>query len=245
MRGRTLILAGVAAILPAIAAFPESGAAIGATATAFAPPQTPMVLTRTVWRTLYDGKEIVSRRRYNVQIRPDGTGFEVTGELIDSVVDAPPQLAVLAEMERRRPETTLFPLQLDAGGRILAIPGAVDAAARDQGAQAAQQLVQASQIATPDKEQAASLIDQIAGAGGTARWPADLFNPARLLQQDRRRIALPGGGEGEITVSIAVHGQLHGGLPRMTERTVVTALEGTRKTTREQWVLEPDTPAHH
>jgi hypothetical protein len=240
MKGGAIFLAGVAAILPSAAAFSESKSAPADQVLRFAPSDGPLILTRTVWRALVDGKEIISRKRYAVQIVPDGDGFQVTGQLIDSAVDAPPALAALAEMERRRPEASLLPIQLDAGGRILPCPRASDPAAHQQGARVAQRLIQASQITRHDKDQAESLIDQIANAGGIAQWPTDLFNPSREIQREKRRVALPGGSEGAIEVSITVDGLHYGNLPGSVERTVVTELEGTRKITREQWTFGSD-----
>ncbi len=238
MKVGALFLAGVAAALPSAAAFSEAMAAPSTNASSFAPTSNPLILTRTVWRELQDGKEIVARRRYAVRIMSDGAGFTVVGEQIDSAVEAPAALAALAEMERRRSEVSLFPMQLDANGQILAEQRGFDPAARSGSVRVAQQFVQASDMANADKVLTGSLIDQIAKAGGIAQWPSDLFNPTRQNQQEIRCMALPGGMEGEVTISITVHGQLQGGLPRAVERMVVTKLEGTRKVTREQWTLE-------
>lgn len=240
MKSSALFLAGVAAILPSVVAGSAIGPNLSAPAAHFAPPSDPIMLTRTVWRSLYDGKEIVSRRRYAIRFVPRGDGFAVFGELIESTVEAPPGLAALAEMERRRVEASLFPLQLNASGRIVPAPQSLDRGAHRQGARMAQQMVRASQLTNPDKDQAESLIDQLAGIGGGADWPMDLFNPERQKRQEMRRMALPGGGEGEINVSLTVQGLLQGGLPQTVERTVVTELAGTRKITREQWMLEAE-----
>ena len=250
MTGRAIFLAGVAAILPTAAAFPESATNQEAQVYQFSPPDVPLILTRTVWRSLVDGKEIISRKRYAVRIIADGDGFKVTGALFESTVEAPPPLAALAEMERRRSDPALLPIRLDPDGRILAAPGGFDPAARQPGTRVAQRLVRSSNIAGADKDQADSLIDQIAKAGGIAQWPSDLFNPSRQSQHEQRRMALPGGNEGEIDVSITVHGQRQGGqwqggLPATVERTVVTELDGTRKVSREQWTFEHDTAPTH
>lgn len=238
MKGRRLFLAGVAAILPSAMALSAAQPAQNAPASQFAPPSAPLVLTRTVWRALHDGKQIVIQRRYRLRIIRHGDGFKVDGELIDCSVEAPPSLAALAEMERSRPDEALFPVQLDASGRILANPAPEKPRLHRQGGREAMAAVRNSAIANPDKAQAASLIDQIVNAGGVAPWPSDLFHPARPEQREQRRIALPGGGQGDISVTIAAHGLLQGGLPRLVERTVVTELDGTRKVSREQWTIE-------
>ena len=86
MTRRALFLAGVAAILPTAAVFPESATNQAAQVYQFSPPDVPLILTRTVWRSLVDGKEIVSRKRYAVRIVADGDGFKVTGALFESAV---------------------------------------------------------------------------------------------------------------------------------------------------------------
>ena len=240
MKNRALFLAGVAAILPSVVAGSTIGTDLSAPAAHFAPPSDPIMLTRTVWRSLYDDKEIVSRRRYAIRFVPRGDGFAVFGELVESAVDAPPALFALAELERSRADSFLFPMQLDSNGRMVAEKQSLDSAVHGQGARTAQQMVRASQLTNPEKDQAESLIDQMAGIGGGADWPMDLINPERQKRQEMRRMKLPGGGEGEINVSLTVQGLLQGGLPRTVERTVVTELAGTRKITREQWVLETE-----
>lgn len=244
MKGRALFLAGAAAILPTAVAL---SAEAPAQSVQFAPPDTPLLLSRTVWRSLLDGKEIVSHRRYRVRIVPHGDGYEVDGELIDCSVEAPPPLAALAELERSRPEGALFPAYLDANGRILGNPGSGPGpgnpasgpgpAVRREGAREAKRLVNNSAVASPDKAQITSHIDQIVNGAGAAAWPADLFNPVRPESREHRRITLPDGSQGDISVTVAAHGRLGGGLPHSVERTVVSELEGTRKVSREQWTI--------
>ena len=244
MRDRALFLAGIAAILPSTMAFSATVSEPGALSARFTPPGAPLVLTRTVWRSLRDGKEIVSKRRYAVRISPHGSGYEVEGELIDSSVEAPPQLAMLAELERTRPDGALFPAYLDANGQIQGSPSTSNPALRQEGMGEARRLVSGSAMASPDKVQAISLIDQIVKGAGAASWPSDLFHPIRPEQREQRRVTLPDGSEGGISVTLAAHGYLPGGLARSVERTVVTELEETRKVSREEWTIETGTGAH-
>lgn len=244
MKRRALFLVGVAAILPSAIAASAGVPAQSAATAHFAPPSTPLLLTRTIWRSLHDGKTIVSQRRYRIRIVPHGDGYEVNGELIDSSVEAPPPLAALAEMERTRPDGALFPAYLDSNGRIIDPPSAGQAtfnegpALRQKGAREARRIAADSAAPNPGQAQITSFIDQIVNGSGAAPWPSDLFNPAQPEWREQRRIALPDGSEGEITVTVAAHGQSSGGLPSSVERTVVTELGGTRKVSREQWTIE-------
>lgn len=243
MKGRALFLAGAAAILPAAVAASAEAPAHSLPNAQFAPPRTPLLLTRTIWRTLHDGKSIISHRRYRVRIVPHGDGYEVKGELIDCQVEAPPQLAALAALERARPDGTLFPAYLDGNGRMLdqasAGSGPGPGKLNLQGAREARRLVNQSAVSDPAKTQIATYLDQIVNGAGTSPWPTDLFNPARPETREQRRIALADGTNGAIAVTVAAHGWSPGRLPDLVERTVVTELDGTRKVSREQWTIEP------
>ena len=97
---RKALLAGAAALLPMVALSSHSTSAREATATAtFAPPQSSLVLTRELRRPLADGKEVVTRRSYEIAIVHDGDGYRVDGRLIDVEVDAPPALRALSTLE--------------------------------------------------------------------------------------------------------------------------------------------------
>ncbi len=240
LNARNLLLVGAAALLPAIAgtvsAQPPAMAALP-----FSPSESPQVLTRTVWRTLADGKQIIVRRRYAVQFTRQDNGYLLDGRLLDAAVDAPAMLAPLAELERRRGDEGLFPMQLDAAGQILANANATAEAPalRNIARQRSQGMLAAKPLAPAQQQESALFLKQVAAHGTLAAWPVDLFNPASAERSERRRIALPDGQEGEVSVSIKVLGAHQAGLPRAVERTVVTVLAGTSRTSREQWALTP------
>jgi hypothetical protein len=89
------------------------------------------------------------------------------------------------------------------------------------------------------QQESGAFLNQLSAQGVPTAWPADLFNPASGERSERRRIALPGGQEGEVHVSVKVIGSQPEGLPRSVERTVTTVLAGTARTSREQWTLAP------
>ena len=94
---RALLLAGIAAAAPLSAgqlADPHE-----LRESQFIPPAGPMVLTRTVWRELGDGAAIKVARTYRITITSDGDGYLVDGQPIATTVDAPKQVAALAEIE--------------------------------------------------------------------------------------------------------------------------------------------------
>ncbi len=237
VKKRALMLLGMTALAPLSA--PLVATAPDSAERQFSPPSGPMTLTRTVWRGLHDGKAIKVQRSYAITITPDGDGYRVDGTLIDAAVDAPPQLAILAELERQRSEPGLFPFRLDRQGRIqtpVAAPTATPSHPELSRAGAA--LVANAPLAAETRQQTRAMLDQVIGAarGGVA-WPVDLFNPASSLRQDHKVVHLPGGGKGEVAVSIAVDRASPGTLPRSVERTVTTSLDGTESVTREQWTM--------
>jgi hypothetical protein len=240
MSAKALLLLGAAALLP-----PLSGQVTAqpgdSVARPFAPTEAPLVLTRKVWRTLGDGKEIVVTRRYAVQFARRGDGYLLDGRLIDAAVEAPPVLAALAELERNRPEAGLFPVLLDGAGRIREVAGTQQdqPTPRESARNKAEEIITSAPMAAAQKQEAGAFLKQLAAQGVLAAWPADLFNPVPGERHEHRRIALPSGQEGEVDVSLKVEGALSSGLPRLVERTVTTVLAGTSRTSRERWTLGP------
>lgn len=226
---KAMWLAAAAAIAPAV---------VLAVPAAFAPDAAPLVLTRTVTREMNGGERLIVRRSWEVRMHRDGAGFAVEGRLIGCTVDAPPLLAPLARLEEARPDD-MFPLHLDSMGRMIAggigRTRTVDPAA----AQTARALLGKARLGAGDAEAAERFIAALAATGGSAAWPADLFNPAQARTETRRDVALPGGGAGTVAVITEVSGRLAGGLPREVARTVTTELGGVRRTSREEWTFAP------
>lgn len=230
---RVLLLAGVAAMLPLSAG---SRAEAPQAAGRFTPPSGPMKLTRTVWRGLFDGKAIKVERSYAITITPDGDGYRVDGTPIETLVDAPPQVAMVAELERKRSEIGLFPFHLDREGRIITQPTALPGDASLS--RAGSKLVAGANIPAGQRQETQAMLDQVIGATRSgAAWPTDLFNPASASRQDQREIALPGGTKGAVKVSIVADLGSPGQLPRSFERTVTTMLGDTESVTREEWTM--------
>ena len=241
MKPSSLFLAGVASLLPTQLAPLLAQTAPPAEVLAFQPPATPLVLSRTVWRSLRDGQEIMVRRRYEVRFSPYNGGYRLDGRLIDTAVAAPPPLALLAEIERTRPDAGIFPLHLDGHGRIISQQGRIAAgdSHRDAGDRARTILARStmdSQARQQSEQLAQSILDS---ALGGSSWPSDLFSPDARSRQERRVLALGGGQQGEIEVSVDVGTPGKDGLPHSVERRVATRIEGSSRFSREVWTLAP------
>ena len=229
-------LCGTAAVLPlaALSATPPAISAQGA----FAPPETRLVLTRVLHSPLADGKEVVARRSYAVRISPHGDGFRVDGELLDCEVEAPPPLQALAEIERNRPDTGLFPLRLNSRGLLL--PWATTSHSGEaigKAAVAASRTIDDSALGNADRAQAQGFIAQVRDGAARTLWPSDLFRPEPGRRVEQQQFALPDGREGRITVEINARADSAPGVLAELERTIVTEMAGSRRVTREEWKI--------
>lgn len=234
---RAILLAGIAALAPAQLGAAPGGAPL---ATEFQPPEGPVMISRTVVRSLIDGKEVRATRRYLVWFRREDDGWRIDGELRDVTIDVPPLLDQFAEIERNRVEPGFFPILLDASGQTRTRLGPPIGDASRARAVALSEMMIAGALVSPNaRNQATIMLTQVvmAGNGGTA-WPTDIFNPVRPDTVETRDIALPDGSRGSINIAMRSEGAVRGGLPAKVERTVITDLSGTKRTSREIWTFE-------
>jgi hypothetical protein len=203
----------------------------------FVPPAGPLQLTRTLRRPLPDGKAIISTRRYTIRIVREGDGYRVDGELAEALIDAPPSLGALAEIERNRPDTGMFPITLDARGMIVGEDPVHSNESFDHAAAAAASQIGKSGMVAIDMLQAQAFVQQLRTRAARSHWPADVFNPAPGRTSEQRTIPLPDGREGHALVEIAASGRGVGGQIAEIERKVTTDLGGDKRLTDELWQL--------
>lgn len=233
-----LALLALGAALPALAA----GLTVQAEAAPharFAAPREPLVLTRTVWRTLHDGQQIVVRRSYLLAFEQDSDGFTVTGQQIASEVSAPAALDAIARLERGRTDVSAFPLRLDAAGMIRLGIAPNGSPARLDGENAARALIAGANLSPAELREGETFLAALAAKGGAVPWPLDLFNPREASRTDRREITLPDGSTGLLTVTLRADLSAPGGTPSRVSREVVSELGGTRRVSREEWTFAP------
>ncbi|MEO6716434.1 MAG: hypothetical protein ABIM50_04195 [Novosphingobium sp.] len=225
------------AVLLAVASQANPALATAAQFLTYSPPHAPLLLVRTLYRPLPDGKAIITRRSYSVRIVPDGTGYRVDGELVLATVDAPPSLAALAEIERRRPDLGMFPILLDGQGQIRGGGNVLSDGSLGRAAVIAAEAIGGSGLPAIDMLQAQAFVKHLSSRSPRSQWPADVFNPAPGKRDEARTIALPGGSEGSVTIEIATQGANRTGQLALLERVVTTDLAGDTRVTREQWQL--------
>ena len=229
---------GAALVTLAVPATMAAAPPAMAEAPRFRAPTGPLVLTREVRRALADGQELVVRRRYLVHFAPAADGWTVIGDLAGVEVEAPADLAEMAQVERARPDAGLFPLQLDRAGLIVARPdpAATVDAARSRAAISA--YLARTDLSETERAQASAMAARLQSQGQAAgnAWPADLFRPLPGARSEQRDIVLPDGRTGRVVVRIEAADGVGGLLSHM-ERQTVTELDGTRRLSLERWTL--------
>lgn len=235
MNLRSALLLGAATVLPA-----AQPAVAASDSSAFVAPDSPIVLTRELRRSLVDGKEVVSRRRYELHFVREGDGWRVDGTLVGSEVDAPPELAPLAEIEKQRPDNGLFPLRLDARGLIVAQQGAQDLIHAGDAKQAFDNAVERVGFAPSTRVAVGDMAGRIVAVGKSigGNWPADLFHPTTASDSQVRELALPGGKSGRVIVAVDTRRSSSGMLAQF-RRKVTTEMDGTSRDSMETWTVDP------
>lgn len=238
---RTFLLAA-AAMLPAIAsrdAFAQAGA--GDAAPVIAPPPQPMIYTRRLVRSLIGGARIVVERSFAIRFTRSATGFVVEGEQISVEVETPEQLAWLGELERKRVEYGIFPLQLDHRGRILSGEYVWDGPEIEAALRGVAERVEQMNASAGEREALKGFVTAVheAGAHIVSALPTDLFAPSEIDRRASREIVLPHGTEGTVSTLFSAQRDPRTGLMRSARREVVTAIEGDQRHTIETFTLVP------
>ncbi len=238
--GQTWLVCSVA--LLALAAMPGQLLGAGPLQTAFTPTAGPMLLIRTLHRPLPGGQAVVTRRSYEVRITREGNGFRVDGKLVDASVEAPPMLQALAEIERQRPDSGLFPIMLDSQGMIAGGPAIQPDGSLDRAAALAASRIGGSSLGTFDRTQAQDFVQQLRTHPARSQWPLDVFHPAAGRRSEVRAIPLADGGEGRVSIEIqALPGSTSGQIAALA-RTVTTEIGADSRVTREEWRLSKASP---
>lgn len=203
----------------------------------FTPPGRPLIVTRTVVRTLQDGNAIVARRSYRITFEPDGEDFAVSRTLISSEISAPLALQAIAELERRRTEPQSMTMVVDRHGIARVRSPAPPAQPLQVGVDLARELISDTAVEPSDKRDADTFVSQTAAHGVPVPWPADLFSPAAVDFDDSRAVALGGGASGTVSVAHRIKARLPNGAPAAFEREIVTEIAGSRQVSHEEWTI--------
>jgi hypothetical protein len=207
---------------------------------AFPAPAAPVLLSRQLRRSLFDGKELVVTRHYRITFKPVATGFQIDGALIATDVEAPERLSQLADLEKARKDATMFPIQLDKGGRIASRFDGGDGPIPDSAQTFAGQLIAGAGLKSLVQGQANDFVDRLFSSQGPviSQWPEALFRPGNQPRLAREELPLPGGGKGTVTITLAPKSATPCGLVERMERTVETEVGAQKRRTQEIWTLK-------
>lgn len=227
------------ALLPVLARGEPAEATISGP---FSPPSEPMLFTRKLRRDLAPGAVIEVVRRFEIRFVRNEAGFRVEGRELGCDVSAPQSLAMLAQIEQRRKEDGLFPMQLDPGGMI--VSGPLGPAAPESVALAVDEAlarIGRSHLPAGDRANAREFVlgIQMLGSGLTSRLPPRLFTGFGETSQEQRDLPLPDGGFGQLRVTVSAVPGPRGNLFDHGERVVVTQVGGSERRWVEQWTLTP------
>lgn len=209
---------------------------------ALALPSGDMVLTRVLERSLADGKSIIVERQWIVRFDRTETGIAILGRQLSARVDAPPSLRQFAELEERRSTSAMFPILLDARGRIVSAGRPTDESLQREA------FATATETLVSTLEDTARLADARAGLANLQKssesWltqiPQDLFYPAAQGSHMARDLALDGGLKGSFKLDYDAEASVNGAWLSKAERHVTTEIDGQRKVSRESWTLSRD-----
>ena len=233
---------GVALAFAALSVAPPAVAhTLGAADRPVPMPPAPMgkfLLVRELHRSLDDGNAIVTRRSYRINILRSGDGYVIDGELVDSVVEAPDKLAPIADLERIRPDIGLFPLRLDAAGRITGVELQPYAPTVTGTVEATNAMLQGSAMPLAQRAAIVDVVTTLANRGADDAWPPELFRPGNGERRDVRAVDAGAGGAGLVDVTVHAASTPSGWL-RSFERKITTRAMGQSDETLERWTMAP------
>lgn len=204
-------------------------------------PEGEMRLVRRVTRCLGDGHSIIVEREWIVDFSSRGIGWAVDGRQQSVDVEAPERLAPIAELERRRVCTELFPLELDGGGMISENSERISPLDLDKVAAAAKGVLDEQGASSDEVKHFHRFMAQLQQSASSliSSLPADLFFPVAKPFAETRTIAMPGGQTGEIELSYKAIAHPGSGLLDSSHREVVTRVGGTEMRSSESWHMRP------
>lgn len=202
-------------------------------------PGAPMILHRTLRRGLRAGVDIVVQREWTISFLEQPGGALVTGRQLSATVDAPPEIAAIAEVERARDTSSMFPIELTGIGRIAGIGPFEPQSDVTQAVRAAEKLIAGATLAGSEREQALRQLGQIQSVGGSMldRLPPDLFFPVPADFREVQPVALPDGSQGEFELLYRAAADPAGGWLEALDRTVITRLAGSERHSAESWTM--------
>jgi hypothetical protein len=203
-------------------------------------PEQSMRLRRVLERELHDRSVIRVEREWAIEFHRKRAGIALSGHQVSARVVAPEALQPLAQIERQRSTQRLFPITLDAAGRIMDAGPLVLRSDIARAAQTAMKLWSGHDRSQPHPLEHLQTIPQgpqLPQSGLRDHLPEDLFYPADRTERNSRTLTLPNGQSGEIELSIRARSQAGQPWLRHWERRIITSIGGSRRHSSETWSL--------
>jgi hypothetical protein len=203
-------------------------------------PDSPLRLERVLERGLHGGGAIIVRRSWIVTFARQSRGIIATGTQSQVEINAPPQLAGLARLEKQRDTGAMFPIMLSDSGEIL-VPGnnAEDRETIAAALRLAEDMIARSPGPASERARLRHYLAEMhrAGSGALDALPTDLLFPAGETIERSETVNLPDGLKGSF--SLAYTAQPHADAPWLhhAQRRVETVLGDLSSATREAWSL--------
>jgi hypothetical protein len=203
-------------------------------------PDTSLRLERVLEREVGGDAMVRVRRSWEVFFERLGRGITVTGRQTGAEVNAPPNLAALAQIERQRDTSAMFPLLLGEDGMILPTPGRLeDEDSVTAAVRTAESMIAEQPVSRAERERHRFYLAQVHAAGNNLldTFPPDLFFPLGIPVERSEAVALPDGLLGRFTLSY--HARPQGDAPWLAhaERRVRSEVGGLVRSAGEVWRL--------
>lgn len=207
-------------------------------------PETPMILSRRLVRSLHDGKVISVERSWNVRFRMVENGIVITGEQLSVTVDAPAKLASIARIEEARSTAQLWPLRLSLDGKIVSSGVYTSREDIEAAIREGREIIRSSGGNDGHKALKLGYLSRLEQAGGSLleKLPSDLFFPAGGESALVDVVELPGGVTGTLEVIYRSASAGHGAWLARAERQIMTRIGDDERLSSDAWRLDPPGP---
>lgn len=202
-------------------------------------PTGPMLLTRLIERGLSGGAVLSVERSWEIQFTRQGQGIAITGSQVSAKVDAPDNLASLAQIEESRSTDGMFPLLLSDTGLLVATGRYIQITDIERAAQEARAIIAKRPIPADARAELAKYLGQLQRSGAKLldEMPKDLFFPETEPLRTFRKVSLPGGLEGEFEVTHQASIASGANWLERSERKVITRIGTSERRSREVWSM--------
>lgn len=204
-------------------------------------PRRPMRLLRRLERGMRGGAILAVQREWQIAFSVQGGGYAIEGTQLSAKVDAPRNLAPLAEIEKSRSTADMFPILLGSNGSITAAGRFTRKSDLAAAISIAETMIARRPISDSAKSQQMLYLSQLQSAGSSLfkQLPSDLFFPTSIPFRDVRLVSLPDGMTGEFEVVYEAKSSADHGWLKQAERRIVTRIDQSVRQSREFWSMSP------